>query len=401
MKTILLGWELGANLGHARPLAELGRRLVCDGHRVVIAARDLYAARIAFASDNIPLLQAPVWPPHRHFGSATGDASYIDVLAQIGFGDASKLAATVEAWLELLALVKPDAVVADHSPALLVAARIAAIPVVMVGTGFTMPPVDGDRLPPLRADRAAMIPEEKILEPVRALCIRHAVAPPASLIALFRTAGRVVFGCPELDPYTAFRREPVHLPPERLPGFAEPPIAPRLFAYLGPEIAGLDRLIQVLVDLNVPLETYLRGDLGALSRFLVLRGHHVHETPPVLADVLPGVSHVIAGAGAFTCHAALAAGRPLLALPQHDEAERNTLALDRLGLVRRLNVHGSEASIRDAIQTFIRDHRLLRNARNWAKTLEARTQPNGVDAFSAAVMQCLAQSSLADTASSG
>src|SRR6185369_1370140 len=117
------------------------------------------------------------------------------------------------------------------------------------------------------------------------------------------------------------------LPPERLPVFAEPPVSPRLFAYLGQDIAGLDRLLQVLVDLDVPLEVYLRGDLSALARFLVLRGHRVYDTPPALADVLPAVSHVIAGAGAFTCHAALAAGRPLLALPQHDEAERNTIAL--------------------------------------------------------------------------
>jgi UDP:flavonoid glycosyltransferase YjiC (YdhE family) len=387
LTTVLLGWELGANLGHARPLAEIGRYLVAGGYRVVAAVRDLHYARVAFRDLDIGLLQAPVWPPHRHFGSETGAAGYLDILVNIGFAQPAKLEPVVDAWLGLLALVKPQAIIADHSPALLLAARIAGIPVVLVGTGFTAPPANYDRLPPIRADRAPIMPEQRVLASVAELCTRHGKPAPDSLIELFRPAARIVFGCRELDPYAPLRIEPMHLPPEALPAFTEPPVAPRLFAYLGIEVPNLERLVQVLVELDIPLSVYLRGELGALARFLELRGHEVHAAPPPLSEVLPAVSHVIAGAGAFTCHAVLAAGRPLLALPQHGEADLNVIALDRLGVVRRLDPYAPDAVLREEIKGFVRNHTLLRHARNWAQLLATREQPDGNEAVLRAIRE--------------
>lgn len=397
MPSILFAWELGANLGHAKPLAAIAQRLG-DDVRITIAARDLVQARTAFDGTSATLLQAPVWPDHRHFGSQTGETSYLDILVHIGFADPAKLASVTAAWLALLDLVKPDAIVADHSPALLFAAYIREIPVVHVGTGFTMPPVNYDRLPPLRADRAPIMPESRIVSVMAEVAAHHASRVPRALLDIFHTRGRVVFGCPELDAYAPFRNEPVCLPPEPLPAFAEPPVEPRLFAYLGPEVPNIDRLMQVLAALDVPLEVYLRGELTALSRFLALRGHTVHQKPPSIADALPKASHIIAGGGAFTCHAALAAGRPLLSLPLHNEAELNTTAMQRLGVARRLDPWHGESGLRAAILEFLRDHKLLRQSRIWAQTLALRSQRDGGQAAVDAIRWCLASRAADDGA---
>jgi hypothetical protein len=395
LRSVLFGWELGANLGHAKPLASIARRLKEDGVRLIVAARDLMYARLAFGDLTEQIFQAPIWPNHRHSGSETSELNYLDVLANIGFADPVKLGAVVGGWTALIDLVKPNVIVADHSPGLLLAARTRKIPVVQVGSGFTMPPVDMDRVPPIRADRAPIMPESRVTSAMEKVVGDEA---PRALIDLFRTQSRIVFGCPELDPYASFRRETLYLPPEPLPEFIEPPVEPRIFAYLGPEIPKIDQLLQTLTELNISIEFYLRGESAQLGRFLTLRGHRVHDTPPSLADVLPTVSHVVSAGGAFTCHAALAAGRPMLAIPLHGEAEMNISAMERLGVGHRFDRIDKSNVLRSAIIGFLRDHHLLTQARHWAKVLALRTQPDGLTATLGAIRQALAEAYRPDSA---
>src|SRR5665213_3975908 len=207
-------------------MAEIARGLAGDGVRIVVAGRALESLAIAFAGLDAIRLQAPVWPPHRHWGSEQTQANFLDVLVHVGFGDPAKLAAMAGAWRALLDLVQPDVIVSDHSPALQVAAYGGKIPLVAIGTGFTMPPLNLDRLPPMRADRAPIASEAQVLGGASAFLSANGVAPPSNLIELFRTAERVIFSYPELDPYRAFRSEPLYLPPETLPAFVPPPVSP-------------------------------------------------------------------------------------------------------------------------------------------------------------------------------
>ncbi|HEX3602036.1 MAG TPA: hypothetical protein VHU84_17920, partial [Lacipirellulaceae bacterium] len=130
MKTILFAWELGAGLGHAKPFAEIAKGFVDSGIRIYVAAAELLNAQIAFAGIEVSLLQAPTWPFHRHFGSQTGEGGYLDILASLGFADPMKLGSVVSGWLSLLDLTRPDVVVADHSPAAMIACHIRGLPVI-------------------------------------------------------------------------------------------------------------------------------------------------------------------------------------------------------------------------------------------------------------------------------
>ncbi|MDZ4866322.1 MAG: hypothetical protein SGI91_03280 [Alphaproteobacteria bacterium] len=390
-KSVLFAWELGANLGHVKPMAALARALALRGAKATFAIRDLTNVRQIGKRGEFTILQAPVWPDHVHGGHNPVFASYADVLTGIGFADQNKLGAVVDAWDTVLTMIKPDLIVADHAPALQVAMLGRPQPLVTVGTPFTMPPLHLDRLPPIRADQSPALPEARLHQSVKSVLATRGLQPPARLVDVFQSDERLIFGLPELDPYRAYRNEPILAPPEPLPPFVEPPVKPRLFLYAGSEVPHLEKLIQALVTMDIDVVAYLRGDVGPLPHFLKHRGHEVHETPPPLNEILPRVSHVLSQGGAFTCQAAIAAGRPHLIMPLHNETELNFAQTSTLGVARRLDPSKDEKVVRKKIDDFLTDTQLIHNARHWALTLQGRQQGNGLHEAVAAVERCLAR----------
>jgi UDP:flavonoid glycosyltransferase YjiC (YdhE family) len=388
-KSILFAWELGANLGHIKPMAALAQALAARGANITFAVRDLTHTREIGAPGAFTVLQAPVWPDHRHSGHRPSVASYADVLTAIGFADHLKLMAVVDAWDAIIKLIRPDLVIADHAPALQVAMVGSPVPIVTVGTPFTLPPLSLGRLPPIRADQAPALPEARLHQAVKTVLVARGVAVPPRLVDLFRSDERLIFGLPELDPYRAYRDEQVLLPPEPVPAFVDPPVRPRLFVYAGSELPHLETLVQTLVSMDVDVSAYLRGDVGPLPHFLKRRGYQVFDSPPPFAEILPRVSHVLSQGGAFTCHAALAAGRPHLVIPLHNETELNFAHVRAMGVAQRLDALDDEKALRKKLAGFLDDATLLAQARHWALTLRAREQKNGLNEAIAAVDRCL------------
>ena len=379
---------MGANLGHIKPLTALARSLG-PGVKATFAVNDLATVRLAAKPGEFPTLQAPLWPEHRHTGHRPSVAGYADILAGVGFADPAKLSAMIGAWDALLALIKPDLVIADHCPALLAALYGTPTPVISVGTPFTMPPLSLDRLPPLRADQAPALPEARLLQSLKTALAERGARAPARLVDLLRTDERLVFGLPELDPYRALRDETILAPPEPLPAFVEAPVKPRLFVYAGNEVPHIETLVQALVEMDVEIVSYLRGDVGPLPHFLKHRGHKVYDTPPPLDEVLPAVSHVLSQGGAFTCQAALTAGRPHLIMPLHNETELNLSMCAQLGVARRLDPVKHEKSLRARVNDFLIESALSRQARHVALTLRERNQKSGLEEAKAAVSRQL------------
>src|SRR5687768_13798779 len=110
MATVLFAWELGGGLGHVAVIRPLAARLTQLGHRVVVAARDLLAAKRTLGSLGVPLLQAParsqpvrdrVEPP----------STYPDLLHNSGLTRSGEAESALAAWRSLFDLVAPDAVV--------------------------------------------------------------------------------------------------------------------------------------------------------------------------------------------------------------------------------------------------------------------------------------------------
>jgi UDP:flavonoid glycosyltransferase YjiC (YdhE family) len=200
---------------------------------------------------------------------------------------------------------------------------------------------------------------------------------PDTLNEVFRTNARVVFGLPELDPYAAFRREPLVAPPGGLPELQSEPDGKRLFIYVGSDMPGLDQLLQSVVDLDIPVEAFLRGEVGPLPAFLRARGFTVHDRAPPLKDVLSRASHVLTQGGAMTSASAFTAGRPQLVTPLHGESEINLGLLTQRGVAVRLEKPTKESNLRARLRAFLDDHRLSERAQIEAKRIAIRPLPDG------------------------
>ncbi len=378
---MLFAWEAGANLGHVLPLSKLMESLAGERVDACLAVRDLQAAQLIAVGHDVPCLQAPVWSPHTHAANEDGNGGYLDVLALLGFGDPAKLAAMLHGWRSLLSFVKPDLIVAEHSPALQVLARALGLPAIAIGTGFTLPPVVNGALPPLRADRGPLLPEARLAQSLKAALGTLSLAPHAGRLsqALF-PGDRFALSLPELDVYSGWRQEELYLPLEELPAFRDPPDRPRLFAYLGNELPKIGEWVHALATVKCEVEVYLRETPAHFASFLKLRGVTVHDRPPPLAEVLPRVSHVLCQGGIGLCSAGLAAGRPIGVLPLHGESELNFHRLSMLGVAQRLPMEGDGDVFALALDQFIADHQRIVNALKWGANIALRHQPLGLTA---------------------
>src|SRR3546814_8235875 len=69
--------------------------------------------------------------------------AYSDIMVYCGFGKLESLFTATLAWRTVFDQLRPDLIVCDHSPVVCFAAY-GRIPVVQVGSGFTIPPAGGD-----------------------------------------------------------------------------------------------------------------------------------------------------------------------------------------------------------------------------------------------------------------
>ena len=159
--------------------------------------------------------------------------------------------------------------------------------------------------------------------------------------------------------------------------------------YVGGEVENFDRLAQALAVLDVPVEAYLRGEVGPVPEFLRMRGITVHDRPPALADVLARASHVISQGGAMTSAAVFAAGRPHLVVPSHDEALINLALLQQHGVARAMRVSPEIGDITTAIGDFLADAALPDAALAAAQRIAGRPLPDGADVAAGAIRSLL------------
>ena len=383
MKTVLFAWELGEGLGHVGPLLSVARELSAQGHRPVFAVRDV-GSRALVKDDGYAMLQAPVWlkpVPRGHLGVG----SYADLLAVHGFADADGLATMVAAWQDLFDVVKPDLIVADHSPTACLAAY-GAVPVAIIGSGFTVPPVEFPNFPPVRPEVPPTVPERRLLEIVHEVQGRRKRPAPETLPGLLASPVRSICTFPELDPYHGVRSEPVVGPLGALPARTPPPAEPALFAYCAADFEAIENLVLCLAGIDVPVSVYFRGNAGSLARFLKGKGIHVYDKPPPLTEVLPKVSAILHHGGNFTAHAGLTAGRPQVVLPQHLEGDLTAKALETLDVGIRSSGEVDKDGLDVALRRVLHEPDLQGNALLLARAIEER---KSVDALSRTVAGCL------------
>lgn len=199
MATWLFAWELGGGWGHVAPFRRPIEQLLRRGHKVVFAARDVAPLPGLLRGLEVRWFQSP-----QSVASITPRINpartYAELLHNVGWGDADELAALVSAWRNLFDAVRPDALVLDHAPTALLAARGTGLRTVLTGTGFVSPP-GVDPLPRLLEETNDANRSE--VEPRVLLHARQCCEPAWALASLGQLYGQadatLLLTYPDLD----------------------------------------------------------------------------------------------------------------------------------------------------------------------------------------------------------
>lgn len=328
MRTVLLAWELGLNLGHVRRLESLAEALMARGCRVVISAREpTVASTMACQWTVKPAPKTPARPDRDP--SKAPQYNYADLLRGLGYDDPAALSAAVQPWLDQIREIKPDCLITDHAPTAMLAARLAGLPACPIGVGFHVPPLSRP-MPPFKWWRPSpprvrlREVERAVLSSINQLLADHQKPALDSVSALLAGPQRFLTTLPELDEY------PERPQGEHYAGFPLSPgtgywpdwpagDGPKILGYLRADYPAVDTVLQSLTALPVRALVYVGGSTAAQCKSWTSERVRIVDQP---LDLERGAEHCDIGlnyaSNAFVAQL-LRAGKPLLLLPPFDQ----------------------------------------------------------------------------------
>ncbi|MBZ9573737.1 nucleotide disphospho-sugar-binding domain-containing protein [Modicisalibacter sp. MOD 31.J] len=372
-RRVLLAWEMGEGLGHARRLLTIAEALLAMGWRPVVAAREPAALAAHYRAVGIEVIAAPAhrscFPGPGRFRAAT----YADVMGVCGYADREQLAMRVAAWESLLDAWAPAVVIADYAPLLSLAA-FGRCPLIAVGDGFVTPPAMPDGgFPPLDVAMSPVWDPALLLASARAVQVARGLPCPETLAEIVTGLGQVVMLPPELDIYHAQRSSCADGPWCRPDPPQSMPYGRRVFAYLRPGDPLARRVLVALTDCADGVAGYFPDATPDWLAEAARHGVVVHKTPPPLSRVLGDTSLLVHHGGIGSMTEAALAGRPQLLLPRHREQRLNARrALEALPGAFVVKADAELAGLRRRLPGLLDDERPARAAHAMAMRLARR-----------------------------
>jgi len=382
---VLYAWEIGEDLGHVTQFLPLALELRRRGHDVVTALRELPRAGSIIGQHGITMLQAPIWqgtllnPPQLPI-------SYAEILFFFGYLDASRLTSMIKAWINLISLVKPDLLIADHAPTALIAARVLRAPRTTIGSGFFVPPATTP-LPNMRpwlnvSPERLMQSDQRVVGAINAVLEKLSAQPLERLSDIFACSEHFLITFAELDPYP--RRPPLHYyGPILSPSEGAVPVWPhgrgkKVFAYVKSHYPHLEELFHALTasecrtaafigDLTPQLLTKVQNNTTAVSG-------RPYDIERVAAECDFGVCH----AGHGTTCALLLAGKPVLLLPMQLEQDLIAKSVSNIGAGVTVDRDSPHRDFNASVSQLINNTNIARQATAFGQRHRGSTSPSTV-----------------------
>ena len=367
----MLAWEGGAGRGHVVTLARVARALSafvpCDA---ALGWMD-HAAEIApFCEGVFPGIKLPYDRNGRKARNAPPTATWAEWLLDCGFADGAKMAGRVGWWLDTLERRQTTLVIADYGPCAMMAARIAGIPAVAIGTGYAIPPLGLKSFPvflPEYAQREA--DEDALLAGLNAALGPLGLPELAYLPEVYARSGEVVRTLEMLDPYRG-QRSSAYLPPVADYGGVAQGEGDTAFCYFSTTELAHPGLVEALATCGLPLRGYLPGAPDGVRERLAAAGMRI-ETAPLPVAEIAATARIICNSGqhGMVC-LGLAAGIPQVCLPQHLEQLYVARQAEAAGVAQVIwPIHPPVETIRRELQTAWQDTEARRTARELAHQL--------------------------------
>ncbi len=332
---VLFGWELGEGNGHLRPYLSLLHELAGRGWEVGVAQRNTAVAANELAATGWPVFQSPVCQ-NEFSGISSTPANFTEACLAAGFAHAESLLGLVGGWRALFRAYRPDLVVANFAPSLMLASHASGVPALRIGTGFNCPP-HGSRPPLIQAwspglDERLERAETHALKSANS--VMRALGLPAltGLEAALEGSGTLLATIPAIDPFAA--RPVTHeyigpLPASRLASTQGDP--PEIFASLRMDHPHVEAALQSLRTSGLRVWAYVPDATPAWCARISTGDMQVSSQPFDLPTALGTCRAVVTYGGHSVVLAALVAGRPLLLLPGTGEQELTAMKVTSLG----------------------------------------------------------------------
>ena len=351
-------------------LAAIERALAARGHEVVFAVQQIGSVMAG------KVWQAPLWPGQLTTlarRAATTPATMGDILAVLGLGDPAALGALIGVWDSLLAAIRPDIAVAEFAPGLMLAAH-GRVPLLALGTGFSLPPPEMDNFPSLTG-KPSVHDEAELLGIVNGALARWGRPPRRRLPAIFAADRALVGVFTELDPYRRWRREPVVAPSSIQPGRIARGEGDELFVYMNASEARPAAFWQGLVASRLKVRLYDPSLTPADREILARAGLTVEPEPVAFDDIAARSRLVLSHCGLGFVSSSLVAGLPQILVPYDIEKRLIAAGVEEMALGRRMTFDALDAA---AFAGFLRetfaDDALAKRVRLAAPDFRARME---------------------------
>jgi UDP:flavonoid glycosyltransferase YjiC (YdhE family) len=345
-------------MGHLSPHRDLLHAIIQMGHQVHAVVRDVAKTQRAFAGLDIPVWQAPIAfetpePVYRP------TATFAHILHNGGFSRAQTLHARTLAWDQIINVVRPDLVIIDYAPTLLLCLRGRSIPSVILASGFFIPPqihplpvfstLQG-RLPLSVPTSDAAV--HRVINEVLRLRGQEEVK---GIYQLFHEGVTPLLkSFPELDHYPQ-RQGGLYLGSPPSPGGVEPqwPSAtgPHIFCYLKP-FSALDQLLSALSRLPYPTLIASDGIGRDVQEKYSSNTLRFSSEPVDLNEATKTCKLAINNANHETTSQFLLKGVPVLLAPLSLEQEIMASNIVKMGagMLMKTNTAGIERQLKELVE---------------------------------------------------
>jgi UDP:flavonoid glycosyltransferase YjiC (YdhE family) len=378
---LLYAWEIGEGLGHVTQFLPVALELRRRGHDTVAALRELPRSEGIIGRHGITAFQAPIWLG-RLLDPPKPPASYSEILFFFGYLDPPGLTAMIKAWVNLISVIKPDMIIADHAPTALIAAKMLGISCATLGAGFFLPP-STTPLPNMRpwlnvTAEHLMQSEQRVLKTINTALASLSKPPLDRLYEIFEGSRHFLTTFPELDPYPTRDPDQYCGPILTSTGGAVPEWpngrGPKVFAYLKPQYRQIEEVLGALNALQCRTAAFIGGlstqPPAKMQSNTISISHMPYDMRRAATECDFGVCH--AGHGT-TCELLLH-GKPLLMLPIQLEQYLTAKRVSDSGAGVFVDQENPDRDFKSAVHQLINDPNLARGAEGFARRYTGTSQ---------------------------
>lgn len=364
---IMMVWEYGANLGHISRLSLVIRELLQRGCEVSLILKECQTIS-QFLSESelkqITLLQTP-----RLTKANTKKIkahSVIEILLANGFGDENYLSMQIAEWRTILDRLRPDLIIADYAPSVMLAnrRRNEMAEVIMLGSGFGEIPANAAasslHLARTYNETEVIEAEARLLKSINSVAEQHQLIPLTQFSDLYKVKHTFLSTIPELDFYDRGGTAHTYMPiiGESEEGYkVQWPLGQGalIFAYIRPSSKVFFPIIAALRSMNCRSYIFAPGllprDIIRWSSPKLTIGTH----PVDLNSVVRDADLIIHHGGQGVTMKALSKGLPCALVPTQLEQQLMGWKVDKLGFGLSIGRQDSPQVIKEKLTNILVD----------------------------------------------